>query len=466
MGSRGRQSRGGDQIVARAAEQVQAPGRHPVSVVQHVHHRSGSTLLDTAAGFLLQGGDTAGFVAGAGVLINRLSVAKEIVPEAADHVRGLAEHLLIDTAVHEQAFGTEHLRHLREHRGAALGDEHIGEAAHHGVGRDAGKAVGAAAFHADHQFRRRDLLSVKTGGIAGAGFQQFPAFGKLVLHFLADQELHPIPVEVAQFRKELLPGQVLTAEAQDQHSTRVGMLRKGGQELSGTGMVRSGLGTAKGVRKGIEAVNSPTDQILALLHQGLCHIVDTAHGGDDPDLVADTHGAVTAAVSEVCSGLPLLESTALGSIGERRLSGKVRGHIMGMDPLAGRHRDRGMADRKAVFDHLLPRRKGDQGHLMSLGDVSQGRDAIEYRPCRDRTEGHRHIVIGMDADQLGHTDTSLFSGGSPHRCAHRFAMTHVIGRKQRPQGRPAPGSVSNFPPSRLQSRELLTGPCPTSAPGS
>ena len=131
---------------------------------------------------------------------------QEVGLEAVDHVHSLVEDLLVDAAIHEEALGTEHLGHLGEHRGAALGHQHVGEPAYGGVGGDAGQTVGATALHADHQFRGGDGLPACFAGVVRQLFQQYPGGREFVLHLLAGEEFHPLFVVVAQLGQELLVG--------------------------------------------------------------------------------------------------------------------------------------------------------------------------------------------------------------------------------------------------------------------
>ena len=62
--------------------------------------RGCTALLDTSAGFILKGCDTALLVSWARVVVYDLVVADEVVLKAVDHVDGFVEYFFIYTAVH------------------------------------------------------------------------------------------------------------------------------------------------------------------------------------------------------------------------------------------------------------------------------------------------------------------------------------------------------------------------------
>ena len=69
------------------------------------------------------------------------------------------------------------------------------------------------------------------------------------------------------------------------------------QNGSGMFLIVTHLGTAVGVRKRCYILNRSADQALSLALDGLSHIIDTAYGWNDPDLVADTDFSVRPAVT-------------------------------------------------------------------------------------------------------------------------------------------------------------------------
>ena len=83
----------------------------------HIHDRRGAALLHAAAGLVLQRRDAALLVARARVVVDDLIVADEVLFEAVDHLLGLDEDIAVDAAVHQEALGAEHLRHLGQDGG-------------------------------------------------------------------------------------------------------------------------------------------------------------------------------------------------------------------------------------------------------------------------------------------------------------------------------------------------------------
>ena len=345
-------------------------------------------------------------------------MADEVFLEAVDHVLSLAEHFLVDAAVHQEALGTEHLRHLGQHGGTAALAHHVGEATDGGVGGDAGQAVGAAALHAHHQVGHGDGLTLELTGVGCQLLQDIAGGGKLVLHVLAGQELDAVVVIIAQLGQELLVGQVLAAEGKHQNSGSIGVAHQRSQQFAGLCMVMAGLAAAEGMGEGIQALDGTGDQILVICHHLFGNVVDTAHGGDDPDLVADGGAAVLAA--EAHEGLRL----HLGQRGQIRggvvavlhLTGQVGVHIVGVHPGTRLGVSGGMTDGEAVLDDVLTVFDGLDSHLVALGDVLQCGDgqAVHFhqRALGNGVQGNDHVVDGADMNCLRHSC-------SPYRIAQK-----------------------------------------------
>ena len=324
---------------------------------------------------------------------------------------GLFKHAAVDAAVHQKALGAEHLGHLGQDGGAAPLAQHIREAADGGVGGDAGQAVRTAALHAHHQLGHGDGLPLELAGVFGQFFQQFAGGGELVLHVLADQELDPVGVVLAQLGLELVGLDVLAAQVQHQHAGRVGVADQGRQQLAGLGVVMAGLAAPEGVREGVQAVDAAGDQILVILHHLLGVLVDTAHHRDDPDLVADGRPAVLAAEAHKGLGLHPGQGGQIGGgvIGILHLAREVGLDVVGVHPAAGLGVLGGMADGETVFDDVLPCLDGLDRHLMALGDIFQGghRQAVGLHqlPLGDGVQRDHYVVDGADMNCLRHSSS-------------------------------------------------------------
>src|SRR5699024_7993851 len=94
------------------------------------------------------------------------------------------------------------------------------------------------------------------------------------------------------------------------------------------------------------------DQVLVVPHQGLGAVVDAAHGGDDPDLVADGRPAVGTAEAQEGPGFRRGQRVQVRVVGIRHLAGKVGLQVVGVHPGAGGGVGGGMADGKAVLDDV------------------------------------------------------------------------------------------------------------------
>ena len=81
------------------------------------------------------------------------------------------------------------------------------------------------------------------------------------------------------------------------------MTRKRHQQTACLGVVGAGLGTAKGMREVVNALQRTLDQILSLLAHGARDLVDAADRGDNPQLVA--RGGATVGATEAHKGLGL-----------------------------------------------------------------------------------------------------------------------------------------------------------------
>lgn len=257
----------------------------------------------------------------------------EIALKVLDHLHRLTENGLVGAPLKEDGLSPEHLGHLGEDGGAPQGDEPVGETAHGGVGGNAGQAVGAAALHTHHQLRGADVLPPEGGGVPGQLAEQGSAGGNLILFLLTDQKLYPFAVPLPQFLLELVHGQVLTAQAQHQHAPGVGVADQGGQQLSGLGVVVPHLGAAEGVGEGVQPLRVPRDQVLVLSDQLLGDVIDAAHCGDDPKLVADARPAVRAAETPEGPGGHLGQIVGLVAVSVFPVLGQAGAHIVDVDPL-------------------------------------------------------------------------------------------------------------------------------------
>ena len=401
--------RGGDQVIAGAVEHIQPLGHHRVAVADDVHDGGGAAFLDTAAALVLQGGDAALLVARGGVVVNHLVVADEVLFEAVDHLLRLDEDVVVDAAIHQEALGTEHLGHLGQDGGAAALAHHIGEAADGGVGGDAGQAIRAAALHADHQLTDGNGLALELTGISSQLLEDLAGRGELVVHVLAGQELDPVVVVLAQLFHELVMLEVLTAQMQHQNGSGIGMADEGGQQLAGLCVVMAGLAAAEGMGEGVEALDGAGDEVLIVGHHLLGDVVDTADGGDDPDLVADGGAAILAAEAHKGLRSRLGQGSQIGGgvVAVLHLTGKVGVDIVGVHPGARLGIGGGVADGEAVFDDVLAVLDGLHGHFMALGNILQRSDGkavyLHQSALGDGMQRDNDVVDGADVNCLRHS---------------------------------------------------------------
>ena len=170
------------------------------------------------------------------------------------------------------------------------------------------------------------------------------------------------------------------------------------------------LGAAVGVGPGVYPVHASLQLRPQAAGQGLGNSVDTAHRGDNPKLIADSHTASSAAVAlEVLrrqGGRSALHH--LGRYGSTDVQAGAQ--VVGVYPLPRLNGRLGPADGIAVFDHSFPGRDGNQRRLMSLGDILAGRDLRSLhgdgfvRP--DGLQSHGHIVLRVNAQRPAHASAS------------------------------------------------------------
>ena len=339
-------------------------------------------------------------------------MADEIILEVVEHGGRLVKHFAADAAAEQHALRAEHLGHLGQHGRAAARDHHIAERAHGRVCGHAGQAVRAAALHADDKVADRDRLAAELRRIRRALLKQRAPGRKLVLHILTGQELDAVCVIGAEFLEELVVLQILAPEAEHEHRTRVRMAHKRRKQLAGLRMVRAGLRAAVGMREGVQAVDRPGHQILIVPHHLLGHIVDAAHGRDDPDLVAHRCAAVLAAVAEEGLRLNSRHGRHIRLIGVFLLAGEVGFHVVGVHPRAGIHRGRGMADRITVFDDCRAFRNRLERDFMPLRDVLRRSDGhiacLQGLALADRMQRNGYVIPLSDSDQFCHMPSPYY----------------------------------------------------------
>ena len=108
---------------------------------------------------------------------------------------------------------------------------------------------------------------------------------------------------------------------------------------------------------------------LCLFFDGRGHVVDAAHGWNDPDFIADTDLPVASfvTVKEAFFCGEKFRSLLVIRIGEKLSQACL--HIMCMDPGACGNVLFGQSDRRAVLDNGLPCPDVLQGKLVALGYI-------------------------------------------------------------------------------------------------
>ena len=333
-------------------------------------------------------------------------VLLEVALKAVDQIHRFTEHLLVLAAVHQNRFGPEHLRHLGQDGTAALGDEQIGKAADDRIGRDAAESVRAAAFEAHHQLAGQTGHARLSAHMSGHLLQQPHRLRHLVLHLLAYQKTHAVRIVFLHIGTNLVNAAVFAAQPQQQHAARVGMRGQIRQQPAGILLILPHLGAAIRMREGVYALHPSPHQRLRTTLQGAGHVVDTAHGGQNPQLVAHAHTPVPARIARKGSGSPGGKRLSMRVVLVFQLAGEQRAQIVHMHVASLRNIGFGLADGKAVFDHMLPFVHGVEGHLVAGGNVIEQRDGfpVNLDGIARLQGGERYgdRIVGTDFEHVTH----------------------------------------------------------------
>ena len=202
-------------------------------------------------------------------------------------------------------------------------------------------------------------------------------------------------------RQDGVDAAVLAAQAQQQHAAGVGMAAQVRQHLPGVVLVAAHLRAAVGMAEGVHAVHAGQRRALQPPGQRGGHVVYAAHGGHDPQLVADAHAAVLPAIAREADGFGGLRRGVGRRPGICLFPAQERAQVVHVHVPAGGNGTGGRADGKAVLHHGLARGDVPQRHLVAHGHVIGQRDGgarhLGGMARRQWPERHGHGVLGMDA---------------------------------------------------------------------
>ena len=272
---------------------------------------------------------------------------------------------------HQNALCAEHLRHFGQHRGAAVGNHVIREAAQHRVSGNAGKPVRPAALQAKLQFAQLARLALVVTHHLVQLVQLFNARFHFVVLVLTHHKVHALRVKFAQRVAEGVDLIVLAAEADHQHRARVRVAHHVLQHGTSIDVVVTQLGASIGVTEQMHTVGAFS--IISLFQETRLNLTrDPVHAADsreDPQLIADPHLAAGAAVNLYLTigrlsffWLEVRLIAVLVQIAE------IGAGIVGMNVFTRRNIRQRMTDGQTVLHHVLPFRDGDQGKLMSTSN--------------------------------------------------------------------------------------------------
>ena len=218
-------------------------------------------------------------------------------------------------------------------------------------------------------------------------------------------------VILAQLFDELVVLQVLAAQMEHEDRSGVRVADQRSQQLAGLGMVVAGLAAAKRMGESVQALDAAGDEVLVIGDHLLGDVVDTADGGDDPDLVADGSAAVLAAEAHkgLRGRLGQRSQIRRGVVAVLHLTGQVGVDVVGVHPGARLGICGGMADGEAVLDDVLAVPDGLHGHLVALRDIFQRGNGqavhLHQRALGDGVQRDHNIVDGADMNCLRHNNS-------------------------------------------------------------
>ena len=329
-------------------------------------------------------------------------MADKVVLETVEHVRSFLKDRLVHAAVDEEVLRAEHFGHFGQDRGSSHRRHKVGESADRRVGRDAGQTVGSAALHADYQLADRDLLALKLRSILRKFLEQRGTRFQLIRELLAGEEFHSLGIVIAKLRHELIMRKVLAAQVKDQNRACVGVPYQRRQEPPGLRMVMAGLRASEGMCESIEAVYVPLNEVLVVAHQCLGDVIHTADSGNDPDLVAACSPAVLPSVAHEGlrrKGLHFPDSRLVVVL---HFAAEVRGHVVGVDPLAGLDLFSGMSNGQSVFHDHFADCNVLQCHLVPLRDLLHCRGTAKSGADRRGMEGDCYVINIIDLNKNRH----------------------------------------------------------------
>ena len=173
------------------------------------------------------------------------------------------------------------------------------------------------------------------------------------------------------------------------------------------------------MREGVHALDAAAHPLLRLMGQGPGDVVDAAHGGQDPQFVADAGAARFPGIAQERGGRFLF----LPGMGRMVFivpgAGQQGVQVMRVHVGTGGNILRGLADGEAVLDHRFPLGNVPKRRLVAHGQIGQQGDAAAFvmggaaggqgRQC------HRYGIFFGDANQFVHAF-------APYRQASKAAM--------------------------------------------
>ena len=200
---------------------------------------------------------------------------------------------------------------------------------------------------------------------------------------LAYQEFYTVLIIITDIRLQHINVAVLTAQSQYQNTACIGMIDQVCQNLTGMLLIVAHLRTTVRMRECDNLFHTAFNECIGLLCDGCCHVVDTANGGDDPDLVTNAYftvGTVEAHEGHIFRLLLLYGSGIVGVLQQISQSGL---NIMSMDPAALCDVLLGITDTVTIFDDLTALGNVTDCHLMSCGDLLSGGNGLRTVTDRD-----------------------------------------------------------------------------------
>ena len=239
--------------------------------------------------------------------------------------------------------------------------------------------------------------------MGGERVDRFEARFELVLLALRPERAHATAQCLGDLREQRIELVRLAPQADQQHSTGIGMAGQSGEQLLRPFQILAELRAAVRMAERIDAVDGAGVAEMGDPRDPLGGAGDAADRRQDPDLVARSHPPVGAAIAVEPGRLVARKRRDRRGLERITLDAlQLRLEIVAVDMLARSDRRGQPPDRPAIFAQPRPRCEVADRELVSGRDASL---AIQR---------HRDVVVGMEPQQSGRVGRGRGGSGLSH----------------------------------------------------